>query len=341
MDKILVVQTAFLGDVILVTPLVRALRELYPEAAIDVLVRPQNAPALLHNPHIRRALFFDKNRAKWPEFFRLLRQIRRERYSAAISPHSSFTTALLLRFSGIGRRVGFDRYLARHLLTDRVQHKRGVHKTQKILELLKAFNPREFSHQTEIFTIEVEEARAAVLIESENTIAISPGSVWPTKRWPRDYYVKLTHALAGTGYNLVFIGGGDEQALCADIIHSAEVVALNLAGELSVTESAACLRRCRLLVCNDSGALHIANAVQTPVYAFFGPTVTRFGYYPFREGDRVFQVELPCRPCGGHGSKVCPLRHHDCMMKILPEQVYAEIVKQFPAIPSDPQEART
>jgi len=335
MDKILVVQTAFLGDVILMTPLLRALRQIFPAARIDVLVRPQFVSALQGNPHVAGVLTFEKKKRLVPEFIRLVGVLRRERYTIAVTPHSSPATALLLWLGGVPRRVGFNRYAARHLLTDRLPHGRGMHKTEKIMHLMQAFSTDEFDRTTQMFPGEDDRALAAQLAPDENTIVLAPGSVWATKRWPAAHYAQLADMLTQAGYPVVFSGGRDEKALCDEIIAATGHNLPNYAGRLSIIQSAALFQRCRLLVCNDSGALHIANAVGTPVYAIFGPTVTALGFYPYRPHDRIFQVELHCRgTCGSHGGKACPLGHHNCMNKIPPQQVFAEITQNFPPEPT-------
>jgi len=149
-------------------------------------------------------------------------------------------------------------------------------------------------------------------------VAIAPGSIWATKRWPEEHYTELSRLLEAQKCNLVFIGGPEERKLCSDIIKMAGVNAINIAGKTSILGSAAVIEKCDLIICNDSGALHIANAMQTDVFTFFGPTVQDIGYFPFRENDKVFELNMDCRPCGSHGSNNCKLKHHNCMKNIKP-----------------------
>ena len=126
---------------------------------------------------------------------------------------------------------------------------------------------------------------------------------------------------------MVFIGSPEERSICEQIDPGSRT--LNLAGKLSLLESAAVISKCDLMVCNDSGAMHIANAVKTDVFVFFGPTVQRIGYSPFGERDEVFELPLECRPCSSHGTKTCPLGHHDCMKLIYSETVLAKVQEKF------------
>ncbi len=162
---------------------------------------------------------------------------------------------------------------------------------------------------------------------SKKIIALAPGSNWFTKRWPQSYYKELVLKLNENGYGIVFIGSSVEREICEEI--SPKTNFLNLAGELSLIESAAVISKCDLIVCNDSGAMHLANAVKTDVFVFFGPTVQRIGYSPIGENDFVFEIDLDCRPCSSHGTKKCPLEHFECMRLITSDLVFRKIEEKF------------
>ncbi len=332
--NILIIQTAFLGDVILITPLIRAVKNIFPKAQIDVLIVPQYGAILKNNPYIRNIIGFDKRKNKVKAFWRTLRILRKNHYDMAIAPHSSVTTAYLMLLAGIRERVGFDRWHAAKYLTIKTPHPDGVHKIERLLQLVTPFSDKKFDIQTEIFPGEKEISKAKELLseyfdKEKKLIAVAPGSVWFTKRWPQEHYIKLSEILAKEEYILVFLGAPDEREICRQIIDMADVKALNLAGTTSIPESAAVIALCDLMICNDSGPLHIANAVQTDVFAFFGPTTRKFGYYPYRKGDKVFEIDLDCRPCGSHGSNECPLGHFKCMREISPLMVAEEINKKL------------
>ncbi len=331
-ERILIAQTAFIGDVIIVTPLIRAVKELYPSALIDVMVIPQTADVLENNPNINRIILFDKRKNKLVSFIKTLLQLRKNRYDIAITPHSSVTTALLLKYASIPVRIGFDRWSAAKYLTDKVPHPDGIHKTLKNLSLLSLLTDKSFSNQTEMFpTTKMSENAEKIIKElrqnTEQIIAVAPGSVWFTKRWPMEYYKTLTEKLTENNFGVVLIGSKDEAEICNKIMPNNN--GINLAGKLSLLESAAVISNCDLMICNDSGALHIANAMQTDLFAFFGPTVQSIGYFPFRKNDFVFEIQMDCRPCSSHGGNVCPLKHHNCMKKILPETVLEKTLIKF------------
>ncbi len=333
-QRIVILQTAYLGDVILTTPLIRAVKQLFPKAELDVVVIPQTAGALANNPYINQIILFDKRKNKWPAFTDVLNILQARRYDLAISAHRSLTSGLLLKWAKIPMRVGFNTMPIRFFLTHKVALPDDGLTIEKYLKLLSVFSDQTFSIQTELFPSETDEQKAKELLTKRNpnlpTLALAPGSVWPTKRWPAHYYAQLA-AVLKKRFNLIFIGSKDEASLCAQIIEqSGATQAINLAGRLTILQSAAVIAQCDLLVCNDSGALHMANAMQTDVFAFFGPTVRAFGFFPFRPQDRVFEVpDLYCRPCGKHGHKECPEGHFRCMLEIKPEMVLAEIEKRF------------
>ena len=149
-----------------------------------------------------------------------------------------------------------------------------------------------------------------------------------TKKWPGEYFSELLDLLAGDDISIFFIGSADDRSLCGRIIEeSSNRHCYNFAGELGLSLSAALIGLLDLMVTNDSAPLHMSNAVDTPVLAFFGPTVKEYGCYPYRDDDKMLEVDLDCRPCGTHGGKACPLGHHDCMRAIRPEIVYKEIMR--------------
>lgn len=335
--RILIVQTAFIGDVILITPLIRATRMLYPDSTIDVLVVPAAAKLLQNNPWLNQVIAYPKRQNALLSMWQMLRTLRGNRYDLAISPHSSARTHILLALSAIPVRIGFDRGPAPFLLTAKIKHPNNMHKIEKNLALLKLLSPKDFSMQTELFPSAADLAMANSLCQQfgkKTIIAIAPGSIWATKCWPIESYISLCHKLLALDMALVLIGGDTDRAKCeqieqASLATNPQAALLNLAGRTSLLESAAVIAKCRIMICNDSGALHIANAMQTRVMAFFGPTVPAIGYYPYREGDIVFQTELDCRPCGSHGSMKCPLGHHNCMNYIFPEQVYQAVLAEI------------
>jgi len=341
--KILVIQTAFIGDVILITPLINGLKQIYPEALIDVVVIPQCKALLENNPNVRKIHCFDKHKRG---LLRFIFAIKSEVYDLSVSPHSSLRSGLIPFLARIPYRIGFKRNLQRFLLTKSIvhapasEHKHKVVKNLSLLTLLPIESSCNFPLQTSLFpTLEnyhKTERLLGSLPENKRIVLLAPGSVWFTKRWPAVKFLELAERLVNSGYVVVLTGSADERDLCKHI--QSEVytkyphltgAVTSVAGEFNLMDSVALIEKVQLVVCNDSGTLHMANAVQTPVFAFFGPTTQDIGYFPFGSDDLVFEVELPCRPCGSHGGQRCPKGHFNCMEMIGVDDVFQKVIEFF------------
>lgn len=315
MPPTLVVQTAFLGDVVLTTPLLAALAARH--GPVDVVTTPSAAPLLATHPAVHRVIPFDKKGADrgLAGLWRLARRLRAERYEIAYLPHRSLRSAALARLAGIPRRVGFrDGWPL--LYTGVRDHPATGHAIDRLLALADA-PPRHQTPPSLELTLGDRAAAEHWLREAGVTgpfVALAPGSIWGSKRWP--FYPELTRALAER-VAVVAVGGPEDAALGDAMVRAGAGAAhpvVNACGALPLRASAALIGRAAALVTNDSAPLHLAQAVGTPTVALFGPTVPEFGFGPRGPRDRALGVAgLPCRPCSRHGPPSCPLGHHDCM----------------------------
>jgi heptosyltransferase-2 len=333
--KILVIQTAFIGDVILITPLLRQLKAVYPDSDIDVLVVPQCAKLLENNPNVHEVVVMDKKKKSFLSFIKFIKKMKTKNYDISISPHSSFRSGVLTLFANIKTRIGFKRYFQQILLTHSIPHPNKIHKKEKNLKLLSLI-PHHLSEShanTELFPSPTDYEKTSPLLSTclRPIILVAPGSAWFTKRWCIGNYVVLVERLINDNYFIVISGSVAEKGICDYIYQniSKKDRVKNIAGEYNLLEVATIIQKVDLVVCNDSGTMHIANAMDTPVFAFFGPTVKDIGYYPYREKDLVFEVDLPCRPCGSHGGKECPKKTFDCMKNIKVDVVIDKIKEYF------------
>jgi heptosyltransferase-2 len=152
-------------------------------------------------------------------------------------------------------------------------------------------------------------------------ICIAPGSVWATKRWPADFFVQAATSMVRNDYQVLVLGAPEERVLC-ESIQKQVPNSFSLAGHLSIQESLMVLQKAKGLICNDSGAMHMASVVGCPTVALFGPTVQELGYKPWSAQARVVEEPaLLCRPCGQHGSHHCPIGSHACMGRNRPQRV--------------------
>jgi heptosyltransferase-2 len=322
----LVIQTAFLGDVVLTTPLLSVLAERH--GPVDVVTTPAAASLLDNHPAVRDVVRYDKHGVGrgWKPFRRLGRELRARGYDRAYLPHRSLRSALLALWSGAKERIGFADSAAAVTYTSRVPRPREGHEVERLLALA-GVRPGEAAPPVSLGLVPTDLAAADAWLTSHGVgpdfVAIAPGSVWATKRWP--YYAEL---VAGLDRTAVIVGGAEDTQLADAIVEAARGRAVSAAGALSLRGSAALIRRAAVLVTNDSAPLHLATAVGTPVVAVFGPTVPEFGFGPRRSGDIVLgHDELPCRPCSTHGPPTCPLGHHRCMRDLSAGDVAAALAK--------------
>jgi len=319
----LVIQTAFLGDVVLTTPLLTELAARH--GPVDVVTTPAAASLLETHPAVRRVIPFDKRGADrgWRGTWRLARRLRAEGYPLAYLPHRSLRTAVLALIAGIPRRVGFhDGW--RLFYTGVRQHPATGHAIDRLLALADA-TPKHQTLPTLETTLRDRAAAEAWLREAgigERFVALAPGSIWGSKRWP--HYPALAARLAQR-VAVVAVGGPDDRVLGDAVLAAAPQGGhpiANACGALSLRESAALIARAGALVTNDSAPLHLAQAVGTPTVALFGPTIPEFGFGPRGPRDEALGVAgLPCRPCSRHGPMSCPLIHHRCMKELSVEEV--------------------
>ena len=323
MPSTLVVQTAFLGDVVLTTPLLAALAARH--GPVDIVTTPAAAPLLETHPAVRRVISFDKKGADrgLGGLWRLARRLRGEHYEIAYLPHRSLRSAALAWLAGVPRRIGFrDGWPL--LYTGVRGHPQTGHAIDRLLALADA-PPKHQTPPSLELTLSDRAAAERWLKEAGIAlpfVALAPGSIWGSKRWP--YYPELAAHLAAA-VAVVAVGGPDDAPLGDAIVHAAagggggsgggaSHRAANACGALSLRASAALIGKAAALVTNDSAPLHLAQAMGTPTVAVFGPTVPEFGFGPRGPRDAALGVVgLSCRPCSRHGPPSCPLGHHRCM----------------------------
>jgi len=322
----LVIQTAFLGDVVLTTPLLSALAGRH--GPVDVVATPAAAPLLEGHPAVDLVIRYDKRGAeRGPAgLWRLVRRLRARGYARAYLPHRSWRSAVLALLSGAGERTGYADSPAAAAYTRRVGRPAAGHEVERLLALAGVDGPPSPGSPAVRLALTADDRAAADAWLRERGVAagfvaMAPGSIWGTKRWPG--FAALAAALDGP---VVVVGSRDDAPLAAAVAAAAPGRAHSAAGALGLRASAALIARAAVLVTNDSAPLHLATAVGTPIVAVFGPTVPALGFGP--RGPRDVVVEHPslaCRPCSAHGPQVCPLGHHRCMQELSVDSVAAAV----------------
>jgi heptosyltransferase-2 len=310
--RILVIQTAFLGDVILATPVFSELKRLFPEAKIDALVKAGNESLLESHQAINEVFTFSKKDGKWKSLFALIRGIRKRKYDVVINLHRFGSSGLITALSGANETRGFAKNPFSIFFTNRFPHEigNGTHEVERNLSLIDDLGAAERVRPSLFPT---PEDFAVVKSYQEDAYAVvAPASVWFTKQLPKEQWVKLIHQLNSKVY---LIGGPSDEGLCNEIMGELpEKDIVNLAGKLTLMQSAALISSAQRTYVNDSGPLHIASAMNAPVTAFFCSTIPEFGFGPLSDDSKIIQIEekLECRPCGLHGHSTCPKGHFKC-----------------------------
>lgn len=322
MQKFLLIQTAFLGDVILATPLVRELKMAYPDAVVDVLVRKGNENLLHNNPHIRKILIWDKKQGKYKNLLKQLRIIRAEKYSEVIGIQRYFNSGILTALSGSKSRIGFSNNPVSFLFTKKIEHEfgNGVHEVERNLKLIAHHVKHPTSLRPEMYPSE-DDFTKIEQYTTESYYCIAPTSVWFTKQMSAEKWVKLIQELSNSS-KVYLLGAPDDRKACDEILLASQREnVVNLAGELTLSQSAALIKQSLRTYVNDSGPLHISSAMNSPVTAFFCSTIPAFGFGPLSDDSEIIETseKLSCRPCGKHGYKKCPEGHFKCNSGIVVE----------------------
>lgn len=332
--KFLLIQTAFIGDVILATPLIEQLRRTFPDATIDFALRKGNESLLLQHPHLRKVFIWRKKEEKYRGLWRMLRDIRRERYDWVINCQRFAASGVLTVLSGARHTVGFDKNPLSLFFSRRVAHRFGtaaqpLHEVERNLSLIAHLMPEtpNSKQQTpnfqtpKLYPSVADYAGASQLSAgSDKYVCIAPTSVWFTKQYPAHKWIEMIRRFPA-GMTVFLLGAPGDQPACETIREALpEHKVLNIAGKLSFLESAALMEGAAMNYVNDSAPMHLASAVNAPVTAVFCSTVPAFGFTPLSQNARVVEtdVALDCRPCGLHGYKSCPKGHFRCAETINP-----------------------
>ena len=329
MRKILVIQTAFIGDVVLATSLLESLHAQYPMAAIDVLVRQGNESLFNEHPFIHELIIWNKKKQKYLHWLKILFQIRKAQYDAVVNVQRFAATGLWTAFSKAKFKIGFNKNPFSLLFTHAIKHleiEAGMHEINRNHQLIQVWGP--------IVLVPPKLYPSAKDLESiqkyqdQPYVCIAPASVWYTKQYPLSAWVKFLQALPFDG-SIYILGGAGDRIIGEKMMKSAHKQLVNLAGEIGFLASAALQAKAVLNYVNDSAPMHFASAMNAPVVAIYCSTIPAFGYGPLSEQSFIVQTQenLACRPCGLHGKKKCPLTHFNCAHSIQIQELISPLLQ--------------
>lgn len=322
--KFLVIQTAFIGDVILATPLIERLRQTFPDATIDFALRKGNESLLNGHPHLRKVYVWRKKEEKYRGLLRLALEIRRERYDWVINCQRFAASGVLTVLSGGQHTAGFDKNPLSWLFSRRVAHRFGtavapMHEVERNLALISHLTGDTGIVRPRLYPSEADYTKVRQLTAgSDSYVCIAPTSVWFTKQFPAHKWIELIQRL-GADTTVMLLGGPGDRTACETIRTALpERKMVNLAGNLSFLESAALMESAAMNYVNDSAPMHMASAMNAPVVAVFCSTVPAFGFTPLSQNSHIVETGMPldCRPCGLHGYQACPKGHFLCAESI-------------------------
>ncbi|WP_415063395.1 glycosyltransferase family 9 protein [Bdellovibrio sp.] len=350
----LVVQTAFLGDLLLSIPLLKKCRELWPQHKLALVCRKGFGDFFLKTHLVDQVFEIEKGKSE--SYSKIVEHLRYSQVDNLISPHESLRTAFFCTQIKAQHKIAFQKSWNFVVFSKRTQRDVQLPDAMRQLSLLApedeqlAKDLAQYSAQERPYTTQEHghlpappkwasmSLRHQVLeltdiyeslknrfplkgFDEGKAILLFPGSVWATKRWTEEGFINTGKALKARGFEIYVMGGPGEEALAE---HVAEQIpgAISLAGKTKIIESAQLIARSALVIGNDSASTHLAAVCEVPLIAVFGPTILEFGYRPWSAESYVVQREgLKCRPCGKHGHKVCPIGTHECMKSISAEEV--------------------
>lgn len=318
--KILVIRFSSIGDLILTTPILRVLRQNFPDAHIDLLTKKQFVDLFRFNPNIDQIHEFDSKTG-----FSGLKKLKKNlpAYDWVVDLHQNLRS----NFLRIGKKnTSYTKPIFKRWLLVKLKLNLYKNSTPTFLRYFDAIKPYSYDNLgTEVFVNEEISEKITKQISEKNLqkyVVLCPAAQWQTKRWLPENFAKLAQKFLEKGFQVLLLGGKEDATLCEKVREMSSPEVHNLAGTCSLLESAQWLKNAGLAVVNDTGLMHLAQSQKTAVVAIFGSTTQELGFFPLPQKSAVVEVELNCRPCTDKGRTSCPKKHFDCMQKITVEMVW-------------------
>ncbi|MCB9223391.1 MAG: glycosyltransferase family 9 protein [Crocinitomicaceae bacterium] len=316
MNRILIIQTAFIGDVILATGLLESVKKKYPLAKVDFLLRKGNEGLLKGNPNVNEVIVWDKRSGKYSNLRKIAKEVRESNYDLVINLQRFASSGYITWRSKAKLKVGFDKNPFAFCYDYKVHHviDGDKHEIERNFDLLKAIDSGFELERPQLYPSNEAFDKVDAIADNKPYLVMAPASVWYTKQLPKEKWMELIR-YQDPAFTIYLIGGKGDKTLLDEVIKgSGSEKAINLSGELDLLESAALISAAKMTYVNDSAPLHLASAMDAPVTAFFCSTIPGFGFGPLSTSRRIVETseKLDCRPCGLHGKKECPKGHFKC-----------------------------
>ena len=329
MEKILLIRLSSLGDIVLTTPAIRAIRTHYPNAYIAMLVAKQSADVLRQNPHLNEIIQFNRSAKDKDtgEMVRIVRILRQRKFALSFDFQRKLRTELLMYLSGASERVGKGL-----LCTLRVPEQGNKHATEHYFDLLHAAGIPAEDRQLEMFLSKTERADAcyafeeAGISEIQLKIGLFPGAGWKLREWMPERFAAIGDRLV-TQYDaqVIIYGGPKEGELVHKVKNMMQHPSIAFSGNLHIRQLAACIEKCDMFLTNDTGPMHIAAAVGTPTIALFGPG-NHHRFQPIGDSHTIIRHDVPCSPCKQFTDKC---KNNICMKGITVDEVWETISRKI------------
>ena len=319
--KILVIQTAFLGDVIIATAILEKLHQFYPDAKIDFVLRKGNEQVLEGHPFVRNVFIWNKKEKKYSSLISLIKKIRTEKYNYIINLQRFAASGLITALGGANHTIGFNKNPLSFFFEKKFPHiitaDGTQHETDRNQQLIAALTD-EHKALPRLYPLQADYQKTAAF-KSQSYICIAPASVWFTKQFPVEKWQELiAKIISTTNHYIYLLGSPADKELCSRLAEGSLQRIKNLAGEFTILQTAAVMKDAVMNYVNDSAPMHIASSMNAPVTTIYNSTVPGFGFGPLSDKSFIIEtkVELTCRPCGLHGYAKCPLGHFRCATTI-------------------------
>jgi len=325
-EKILILRLSSLGDILLATPFIRQVRTAFPQADIDFVIKEQFHDVIRANPHLNR-IFKVRQQEGLRGLLKLRQSLVKRKYTYIFDLHNNMRTRILTLFLHAPhlKRIKKGKIKRFLLVNFKINfYKKIIPVSERYLKTAESAHVRDDGYGLEIFWKDFQENKLNKKMHGLNLpqqfIVLAPGATAFTKKWPIEYYSAVIRSLINQGERILILGSEQDKETFDELVQSKKVI--NLAGKTSILDTAVIIRAARAMICNDSGLMHMAAAVKTPLLAIFGSTVKELGFGPYRSENKVVENKgLACRPCSHVGRDKCPQKHFKCMKEIKPEMV--------------------